>query len=313
MLQNVIKERPDAHDAWLTLGMIYNSQKNITKMVQCRLMAAHLNPANGELWRPLGFTSKELDIPRQAVYCFRKAISFDPMDVESMWELAGLYSDMNNLDLVMETLKMIVEVTPFDIKAVKEIARLYLRDGNAANAIVLFETLFEEDSRNPLRAEIGIEEDDDDFDTYDHQEIVLADTSLGRKVEKQRMGFEELNMLAELYIEVRDYEKAITNIKTGIYRLLGKDAVSLVLEDDKDLYVPNNEIPLELLVKLGICRLCLNDIQGASPHFEKLFNSDPENYSDQFLEVAETYMKRNQHMNAIQVLNRKACVMVFFG
>lgn len=58
ILREVIRERADAHEAWLTLGMIYNSQNDSNKMLQCKMMAAHLSKTNGDLWKSLGFTSK---------------------------------------------------------------------------------------------------------------------------------------------------------------------------------------------------------------------------------------------------------------
>lgn len=74
ILREVIRERADAHHAWLSLAMIYNSKKNIVKMVQCQMMAAHLSASNDGLWKGLGNTSRELGQEEQAMYCFRKVL-----------------------------------------------------------------------------------------------------------------------------------------------------------------------------------------------------------------------------------------------
>lgn len=62
MLRTVIQERADAHEAWLTLGMIYNSTGDLNRALQCRMMAAHLNPGNADLWASLGLTSKYISL-----------------------------------------------------------------------------------------------------------------------------------------------------------------------------------------------------------------------------------------------------------
>jgi general transcription factor 3C polypeptide 3 (transcription factor C subunit 4) len=62
MLKDVIKERADAHEAWLTLAMIYNSKNDVPRTIQCKMMAAHLSSSNSDLWRPLGFSSKYITL-----------------------------------------------------------------------------------------------------------------------------------------------------------------------------------------------------------------------------------------------------------
>jgi hypothetical protein len=37
--------------------MIYNSRNDVERSVQCRMMAAHLQPSSTELWISLGFQS----------------------------------------------------------------------------------------------------------------------------------------------------------------------------------------------------------------------------------------------------------------
>ena len=72
------------------------------------------------------------------------------------------------------------------------------------------------------------------------------------------MGNEELIILLTAYITDQQYEKAIGSIKMGILRLHGHDLLRLDLKSDSEYNSPSFNVPLELRVKLGICRLFLN-------------------------------------------------------
>lgn len=93
ILREVIKERADAHEAWLTLGMIYNSEGNVHKMIQCNMMAAHLSTSNNDLWKSLAYSSKELGYVDQAIYCFKKAHKVNSNDIDSLFEMSDLLSN----------------------------------------------------------------------------------------------------------------------------------------------------------------------------------------------------------------------------
>lgn len=93
ILREVIKERADAHEAWLTLGMIYNSEGNVHKMIQCNMMAAHLSASNNDLWKSLAYASKDLGHIDQAIYCFKKAHKVNSNDIDSLFEMCDLMSN----------------------------------------------------------------------------------------------------------------------------------------------------------------------------------------------------------------------------
>ena len=90
ILREVIKERADAYEAWLTLGMIYNSEGNVHKMIQCNMMAAHLSTTNSDLWKTLAYSSRDIGSIDQAIYCFKKASRVDPHDTDILFEMSEL-------------------------------------------------------------------------------------------------------------------------------------------------------------------------------------------------------------------------------
>ena len=58
LLHDVIRESPNAYQAWATLAMVHDELGDAQKALQTYLMAAHLSPKDGELWRRLGGMSK---------------------------------------------------------------------------------------------------------------------------------------------------------------------------------------------------------------------------------------------------------------
>jgi len=88
------------------------------------------------------------------------------------------------------------------------------------------------------------------------------------------IGYEEINMLAELYMEINEYEKAINTIRKRCRILQGREIPEKenMMDDsefDEDENTPEHlRLPMELRVRLGICRLYLNQINLAVVNIE---------------------------------------------
>lgn len=88
---------------------------------------------------------------------------------------------------------------------------------------------------------------------------VLASTN------NYNVGFEEVNTLVNLYITMSEYEKAANAIIIWVEKLKGiKFLHPLSIDSDFDL---ENDIPIELRVKLGISRLHQGEISAAKVIF----------------------------------------------
>jgi tetratricopeptide (TPR) repeat protein len=53
LLQEIITDFPNAHQAWNTLGLVHEEMGNPSKSMQLRMMAAHMCQENS-LWKELG-------------------------------------------------------------------------------------------------------------------------------------------------------------------------------------------------------------------------------------------------------------------
>jgi len=70
------------------------------KALQLYLVAAHLTPHDGALWKRLGLLSKNHNSIHQAIYCFSKAIRCDHNDVDAIWDRSFLYSEIGEFKKV---------------------------------------------------------------------------------------------------------------------------------------------------------------------------------------------------------------------
>lgn len=159
----------------------------------------------------------------------------------------------------MEDLEALLHITPHNMTVVKALSKLYLKVNKPSLAIALFEGALQADLTNPLT------EEEPEESAGDEDEEVIGHISMGTHMSANtRMGYEELNMLAELYMEIRDYEKTLVAIIQGCRRIQGRanERYRDQYDDDRvfteDNLPENRIIPVELQVKLGICRLWLN-------------------------------------------------------
>lgn len=100
--QQVISIEPAAHAAWNTLSLVHEELNDPETALKLKIMAAHLQ-GDADLWRELGRASRYVHlqecykpsdslVPRegkqtqQALYCFRKAVSLNPRDVDALWD-----------------------------------------------------------------------------------------------------------------------------------------------------------------------------------------------------------------------------------
>lgn len=149
---------------------------------------------------------------------------------------------------------------------------------------------------------LGVYDPNLNFNDQECEEIV-GHVSMGVRLSHQmRVGFEELNMLAELYIEAYEFEKCISEIKQGIIRLanIGNIGGSIKELENWDEVNHFEEIPLPIIVKLGISRLHLNETNKSFTLFEKLYQEDPVENCELFFDVGEALSVKGFHQHAIK-------------
>ncbi|CAG8571855.1 4215_t:CDS:10, partial [Scutellospora calospora] len=102
-------------------------------------------------------------------------------------------------------------------------------------------------------------------------------------------GYSEFNIMAELYMLTNDFNSAIDFIKRGVRWLQGRENETWW---DTNIGGSNAKLPLELRVKLGQCRVELEQLEEAKAI---------EKYVDLYYEVAETYAEKGLFEDALAI------------
>ncbi|ORZ14617.1 hypothetical protein BCR42DRAFT_329198 [Absidia repens] len=293
ILQETITQYPNYHQPWNTLGLVHEEMGNTSKSLEVRMVAAHMSANDVSLWKELGLKSIDNNAKRQAVYCFDKALALDPLDVDVLWDRSFLQKDMGKLDAAMDGFQQILEILPFHFKVINELAQLYRIKGETRHAITLYEDAM---AHHVKHAKVDSEENE----ANDEDDNPFSD----------KLGYPEINMLSELYLMVNDYRRALDCIKTGIRHVQQRQHELKWLDrpDDDDEYLPSalerQNIPLELRVRMGVCRIYLGQAPIARQHFEYLYQNSPSIYPDLYQDVACAYMDRRFFDKALAVFQK---------
>ncbi|CAG8801172.1 19668_t:CDS:2, partial [Gigaspora rosea] len=290
-LQEVVKIDPNIHIAWFTLGTIQDERGCSDKALQLYLVAAHLTPKDGALWKRLGLLSKNQSALHQAIYCFSKAIRCDPNDDDAIWDRCILYSEIGEYRKAIDGFKKLLQEMPYDMNIIREITKIQVQLNEIPQAIELYLDAYEYYKSRPFP------EDPESEGSF---------------------GFSEINIMAELYMLMNDFSGAIDFIKRGVRWLQGRenepwwDTVADDREYEEDekanrrdtsmllarfssvdnMGGSNAPLPLELRVKLGQCRVELEQLEEAKAI---------EQYVDLYYEVAETYAEKGLFEDALAI------------
>ena len=134
----------------------------------------------------------------------------------------------------------------------------------------------------------------------DSDEEVVGYQSLGARIKSNvRMGFEEINMLAELHLVSFDYVHVMEMVGNCVGTLLGisLDACQY------DFFASPIDLPISIRVKLGIARLFLDEPIVADKHFQYLYKENPVECAELFFDVAEAFIQNGKYAMALNVFH----------
>ncbi|KAI9314188.1 hypothetical protein BX666DRAFT_1971268 [Dichotomocladium elegans] len=292
-LQEVITKFSNIHQAWNTLGLIHEEIGNTERSLQLRMVAAHMNQNDASLWKELGVKSIESGATKQAIYCFTKALNVDPTDVDTLWDRSFLYKKMDRSDDAIDGFKQILTITPHHFKVINELAQLYRVKGLINEAISLYEDAVEYHTKNITNTDMDEEEDEE---------------------HANKLGFVEINMLSELYLIQNDYRQSLDCLRQGIRHVQHRQNETHWDPDtDEEFFEGTNpddeslnraDFPIEMRVRMGICRLYLGDYRIAMEHFKYLLKYPASAYPDLYQDVAYAYMDKRLYDPALNVFQK---------
>ncbi|KAF9100961.1 transcription factor TFIIIC subunit tfc4 [Mortierella sp. GBA35] len=314
LFQQVIVTHPNVFQAWNIMGVIQEELGNTEKALQLYLVAAHLTPKDGALWKKLAVISKDCGYDQQALYCFSRAFRADKNDMDALWDRSIMYQILNDPYKAIQGFQKLLKVKHHYMPALEELVKLYSsldQDNkkyreNMHQAMLDYEAAYLHYSSLP-----------DKFSNTSTDPFDVADMDDDDQ-HNESFGYSALNMLSELYIMFEEYEKPIDMIKTWSRRLQRrshqtwwddyKDDREFDTEpDDEDLQASLGEnrtrgLPIDLRVKLGICRLMMEEVKEAKAQFKYLWRCSVEDFPDLYEEIAELYVTKQMWKDGYNVI-----------
>ncbi|KAJ3010314.1 UNVERIFIED_CONTAM: transcription factor TFIIIC subunit tfc4 [Siphonaria sp. JEL0065] len=301
LLHEIIRSDHKNAPAWKMWAVLHDELGKPAKALQANFIAAHLDVKDAGLWKRLAEVSQNNGNLTDTIYCYSKAINADPTDTNSWFERSILYADQGLLYKAIHGFNSILQVTPHDMKTIKELARIYIQLRESHKAVRLFEGAIDADLKDPILWDENEEEED-----YEMGEGGRAGGAGGQgRRPRWRVGYEELLNLLELYIDVGEYDKGVDAVEVVVGRLEMDDSTAVMDSKRVSSYnrIQNFEnVPIEIRVKFGVCKLWLEDHEVAKSHFDALLELEVDDYSDLFIEVIDTYMKKRMFALAVGIL-----------
>ncbi|KAJ3199038.1 General transcription factor IIIC, polypeptide 3, partial [Entophlyctis luteolus] len=318
-VHQVIRSDPRHADAWKLLAVLHEESGNPTKALEANFIAAHLDSKDAGLWRRLADISL-----LNGLYCLSKCISADSSDIDVWFTRSDLYKSIGLLNKAMSGYTTILELSPHNMRAIKELTAIFNTLHYSPRAIKLYEGAIGADETEPIfasndqsDAEETEEDDWSEDEGSDSDEQTQSQTQ--RKATKSkgsriwRVGYPELLCLLDLYIEANEYERGCAAVETVVARLetgfdlkkwqsgpIGLSFASIGNAISVDAF---SNVPVSIHVKYGICKLWLEDLSTAKVHFDMLIaTNDIEEYSDLFVHIVDAYMGKRMFAAALGIL-----------
>eukprot|EP00930_Biecheleria_cincta_P095126 TRINITY_DN87149_c0_g1_i1.p1 TRINITY_DN87149_c0_g1~~TRINITY_DN87149_c0_g1_i1.p1 ORF type:complete len:1138 (-),score=179.40 TRINITY_DN87149_c0_g1_i1:59-3472(-) len=244
-MRAAIREQPGLADPYHVLHLIYEETGDNKKSLDGLILAAYFTSPATEargLWQKAAQLSQRLGLTDQACYALKRSISRrghrDEDDLKSIWQLANLLIQKGSLDRGIELLHALYEETK-DPSLACEVARKLVSRHKWKECLALLESCIKQ----------------------------------GQEATPRRVDVNALNMLCEVLMEVRDFEKCA---KILAEHLCLEPLLSQEKFDSRAVSARLCDSPVDLVAKLAAahCRLHNSgskcDDQGAEPGPESL-------------------------------------------
>ena len=293
LLQSVLRANPRAVPAWDLYALLAKETHNEVDAANAAFMVAEIERNNSDRWLTAARESVEMCGYEQALFCYTRANRIKRSDYDIIHEKSSLLKLVGEDRRALDGFQTLLRLRPHNLDVVKDLCQLYVRGSNMEAAV----------------------------NTY----LAALDYHKSQRGAKFRFGFSEVNNLAAIMIEGSMFAKCISTASIYARYLLGRQKESWWNEctDDREWdvnddrrgeiakYRKTNEsaynLPKDLRVKLGVCRLQLGQEKEAERHFSLIEANDQDSGSRRRMyQIGETYLNQNQFKKALSYLNRIA-------
>ncbi|EWM25349.1 transcription factor iiic-gamma subunit [Nannochloropsis gaditana] len=315
LLNEVVRQAPTVPDPYQTMGQIYEDQGEIQKAAEINLVGCQFGPKDARLWKKTGQMFLELGRPfyLKAQYCFGRAIKLDRQDVEAIADRAHVQSLWGRVDKAVLGYEAVLRLNP------SQPEQFLLR-------------LAEDCLREARFWEKGLEA---------LSEVLCR--VMGALFVAKQIKFLPVKAAAARHVPSRKMEAAYEAASTLCRHLMGlkryADAAAVVqalhlfiakLRERPTRFAEESEeqqqlaLPVDLVVRFGICQLYLDKLTSALQCFSALRQADSasENSSGGgnlagtgggnnqgevaglLEEVAQAFMDTGKFFRALEILRR---------
>ncbi|EKM76639.1 hypothetical protein AGABI1DRAFT_122552 [Agaricus bisporus var. burnettii JB137-S8] len=293
IMQEVIRIEPRATAAWSVLANCYEDMNQGERALQIRIMAAHLRH-DAEEWDGLARQSRDLGYNQQALYCYRKAYSLDPTNVDALWDRASLAKNIGEFKTARNAFFAILKRFPHDLSVLRELHTILIELSELAACAELFQQAF------------------------DHYQKLyppgfLHDSASNMTLEGGGFGSLELLLLADLYNTLGEHENAVEVIRRGTRWLQGRADQKYwdLCADDREYDLPewsaragsggedatevtSGRFPLDINARhrLAVARIKMGEIDEGKRHASVILSQIVKDFAVLFAEIADAYFEK---------------------
>ncbi|XP_046387081.1 general transcription factor 3C polypeptide 3 [Ischnura elegans] len=288
MCLEVIRQAPTAPEPFQTLAGLHEELGEPEKSLQFALIAAHLSPGDSHEWQRLAEMSLEQGNERQAATCLARAVKVSRSDPDIQIKLAQLLDKIGDKRLArwryfraLEVMLLNYEkgggvdatIPPRAMDLAKSLARMYHGVGELEKARHAIEFAF-------------------------------------HGCPKSAIIPEDINLILELLIELGEYDRCLHILMshTGVVfnmteEDIGNGGSASSLKGKIHSCIITEDLPIDIHVKMLVCLIHLNSVEIVTTLIKPLFELDPEDAGDLYLDVAEALMAESCHELALRLLN----------
>ncbi|OQR90497.1 transcription factor [Achlya hypogyna] len=242
-------------------------------------------PTVPDPYHTLGMIYEKQDEPTKAIQFYLIACTLTSSDA-ALWRRVGEMAKENgNPDQATYCYKMACQADPKDIATLYLYAETCKEQGDnrrAAETLKKIALLVPDDLSIWLQVAECFHSNGQKLEAIDALTTCIRRAS--NNEEAVQYELHAVNMLSDLYITLMQYSDAVTLIED----MFDRKKVS----DDDELQVT---LPLDIVVKYGICQLNLGDLELGETMFQILFAHDLATFGDLHVDVAEAYAIIGNH------------------
>jgi general transcription factor 3C polypeptide 3 (transcription factor C subunit 4) len=244
-------------------------------------------------YKTLGLINEQLGQRQMALHWYMLAALISPNDLHLWKTLATMSKEERLFEQAAFCFSKAAHLDPEDLSLQWEKGQVYQKTGNLKKAMEAYKTILRV-RQNDLEvtsalAKVLVEMNEAT------EALNIMESTFKSRLANQITEYTHVNILAELYILKERYKDAMLLIEHEIEPIRNRMA------KQQNVLPDSISIPIDLVIKLGICCLRLNEHERGRSLLSELRQKDPQDYGDLYYDVAETYFDLGKFEDALDL------------